>query len=138
MGDPASIDWKEAFLKYNTLGLFYATRLLATYSGIREPAELAHDVVQHAWLDLWRAGKFSKNLFITSVLFDAQNAAASTKPIATYRVNSSPRRMPRHKIGCACVLCGARASMFPVQIFGCYIGETTSLEDVDRPCCGDE
>lgn len=119
------IDWTDNFRKFNVLGLWHATRYLMMISTVKDPSEVARDVVQEAWLTMWRRGQFTKGLFVTVVMGLASNAARDSRPIEIRRIGSKPRQ-------------SRVTDTFPVQVFASYIGEVTFEEDIESPNCGDE
>lgn len=125
------IDWGDVVTKYHNLGLWHATRFLATIWTVKDPAELARDVVQEAWLKLWKADKFTKGLFITAVINLCITHAGRTKPIEVVRKGHGKRTGPKGDLT-------KLTSTFPVQIFGGLIGEVTSVDEIESPSCGDE
>lgn len=116
--------WRVIFLKYHPLGMWHAMNYLKGVSTIRDPYEVARDVVQDSWVTMWKKGYFSKALFITVIHALCSNAARSYRPIELRKVSDG--RQSR------------TTNSFPVQIFGGLIGEVTTEEDIETPSCGDE
>lgn len=131
------IAWAVIVPQYHALGIWHAVRFLATIGTVKDPAETAHDVVQQAWIKLWRANKFTKGLFVTAVINMAYTEAARTRPIETMRKRGK-KQIPFHRPGCECSTCTGAASMFPVQIFGGLIDEVTYDNEIHGSGCGGE
>lgn len=119
------IDWNDSVRRYNALGLWHATQYLKTIRTIKDPVETARDVVQDAWITLWKKGKFTKGLFVTVVVGLASNAARDSRPIELTYKRTSDRN-------------AKMTSVFPVQIFGGMIDEIIIDEEIKSPSCGDE
>ena len=122
------IDWPAMVRQYHALGLWHATRYLATVGTVGDPATLAEDVVQQTWLRLWQEGRFSKALFVTAVMGKAVDAARSTRPISLRPRSGRTKSWgkPREKV----------TSTFPVQVFGTFISEIVMDEETDLSECG--
>lgn len=128
------IDWPAVVKQYHALGLWHAVRYLAAFSTVRDPSETAKDVVQGAWLALWRKQTFSRALFVTVVMGLATNAVRAYRPIELRKGGGDTRDRSTRR--------GKRqersTSTFPVQVFGVTIDEVTMTEDVKGSACGDE
>ena len=119
-------EWEGYVKQYHALGLWHATRYLSTFTVIKDPYSSAQDVVQNAWAALWRRRvKFSKALFITSVLGYASNAVRDSRPIELGYARTKPRQ-------------SRITNSFPVQVFGRMIDEVTGRDEIKTPGCGDE
>lgn len=118
------LDWRRIFIKHHPLGMWHALNYLKSVSTIRDPYEVARDVVQDAWITMWRKRYFSKALFITVIHALCSNAARSYRPIELRKVSDGRQRRTTNS--------------FPVQIFGGLIGEVTTEEEIEAPSCGDE
>lgn len=114
-------EWRGFVRQYHALGIWHATRYLAGVRTTRDPWATAQDVVQSAWLALWRRGEFTKGLFVVAVLGFASNAARADRPIDVRRTPGKRRT----------------TSTFPVQVFGQRIEEVTFAEDIRGPTCGE-
>lgn len=129
------IDWADTVRKLHHLGLWHATRYLAHVATVKDPANEAADVVQEAWLTLWRRGLSDtdrvKGLFVTTVLNLAANAARASRPVELRRGNGAKNNGLAHRQS-------RSTGFFPVQIFGTRIDEITMRDDVHPPSCGDE
>lgn len=127
------IDWDDNVRRFNVLGLWHATNYLKGISTVKDPIESARDVVQQSWLTLWRRQKFTKGLFITTVLGLASNAARDSRPIEIRRVADQRGHAANGRRSQTRV-----TDAFPVQIFGGLLCEETKLDDIESPHCGDE
>lgn len=122
------INWSEEVKKYQSLGLWHATRYLAMFTQIKQPSIMAQDVVQEAWLSLWKKKKFTKAYFITAVLGYASNAVRDSREIELNWKRGSGLKKTQERL----------TDTFPVQIFGGLLCEQTLEEDINLPGCGDE
>lgn len=129
------IDWAATVRKLHALGLWHATRYLAHVATVKDPTNEAADVVQEAWLTLWRRGLSDtdrvKGLFVTTVLNLAANAARASRPVDARKHRGEKSNGLAHRQA-------KTTSLFPIQIFGVRIAEITMFEDVHPPSCGDE
>ncbi len=97
---------------------------LKSVSTVKDPAELARDVVQEVWETLYRQQRFTKGLFVTAVLCRATNAARDSRPITITRTEGREK--------------GRQARVthrFPVQIFGGLLCEVTTEAEVEVDPC---
>ena len=129
------IDWPETVKQYHRIGLWHATRYLSCYSHVGSPSTLAQDAVQQAWLELWKRGEFTSGLFITVVYRRAEHVARAYRPVMLTMDRKRGGTRPGRKQGAPRK---RETDTFPVQIFGCYIGEITYDEEVRGSRCGDE